>query len=998
MPPSRPLLLLSLLLSIFPIATLPQSPSSAVTPPAAPPPDAYSKEPYVFELLQNKMRFEADGKGQRELTLRVRVQSSSAVRELGLLVYSFASSFESLDVVYARVRKPDGTVIETPPSDVQELDSAVSREAPMYTDEREKHVAIKSLSVGDVLEVRVRWTVHDPIAPGHFWFDVSHFKNGVCLKELIEIDVPRKTPVKFHYADPPPVVREDGDRRIYTFETANLKKPAESKIPAWEKEFHGAEPPDVRFSSFASWADVGEWFSALAKPSSVPSPEIRAKAEELTKGKATDDEKIRALYDFVSTHIRYIGVSLGLGRYTPHAAGDVLANRYGDCKDKHTLFQALLQAVGIPAYPVLIGSQFRLEDSLPSPSTFDHVITAIPLGDKLEFLDTTPEVAPFGLLVSNLRDRSALVMPAGRPAMLVTTPAEPPFKNYETFHTDSTIDTKGTLDAKMTMEERGDGEVLMRSAYRATPQNKWDELTQKIVNGMGFGGAVSEISVSPPEDTAKPFTLSFTYHRTDFPDWKNHRVVLPAPLIFLAELSEEQKLSKDPFPLGALEEITYDSIMKLPDEFSLVQPVDLHRSSDFADFDATFLIDKPNVLRGTLHFKTKMREIPGDQRTKFSELANTVGETTRRYIFVKGEFPDQPTLLTLLTKAASQPVAERISALEKTVADDPANQIAKLTLSSAYVDGGRPNDAVVLLEKTIADNPADIARFYFVLGKAYAAVRDADKALAAYQEALGDNPDAAQLNTVARELGDADIKLPEAFIYAKRALKDVAEQTLAISSDEAQPADYALMGQLAAYWDTLGWIWYRLGDGASARRYLESAWQLSQYPVIGEHLVEIYERLNEPQKAAVVCNMALAGVVQGKIREKLSTEMERLRKYLKPSPGQQARGGIVDGAMALSDIRTLPVPFHPKLPGTSSIAHFVITLSNGPQGNSAYFTSGPPELRNAVADLAAVRYPQSFADDTPLRIVRKATLSCTVYTKGCILVLLPIADAAVPDN
>ena len=39
--------------------------------------------------------------------------------------------------------------VETPASDIQEVDSAVSREAPMYTDQRERHIAIKSLSVGD---------------------------------------------------------------------------------------------------------------------------------------------------------------------------------------------------------------------------------------------------------------------------------------------------------------------------------------------------------------------------------------------------------------------------------------------------------------------------------------------------------------------------------------------------------------------------------------------------------------------------------------------------------------------------------------------------------------------------------------------------------------------------------------------------------------------------------------------------------------------------------
>jgi hypothetical protein len=130
------------------------------------------------------------------------------VREFGLLTYPFASSFESLEVVYARVRKPDGSVVETPASEIQELDSAVSRQAPMYTDQREKHIAIKSLSASDVLELHVRWTIHDPIAPGHFWFDHSFFREGVCLKETLEIDVPRDLPVKLRNSDPQPIVRE----------------------------------------------------------------------------------------------------------------------------------------------------------------------------------------------------------------------------------------------------------------------------------------------------------------------------------------------------------------------------------------------------------------------------------------------------------------------------------------------------------------------------------------------------------------------------------------------------------------------------------------------------------------------------------------------------------------------------------------------------------------------------------------------------------------------
>ena len=66
----------------------------------------------------------------------------------------------------------------------------------------------------------------------------------------------------------------------------------------------------------------------------------------MTKGLKTDDDKIHAIYNFVSLKYHYIGLDFGIGRYQPHAADDVLDNGYGDCKDKHTLLASLLKAVG----------------------------------------------------------------------------------------------------------------------------------------------------------------------------------------------------------------------------------------------------------------------------------------------------------------------------------------------------------------------------------------------------------------------------------------------------------------------------------------------------------------------------------------------------------------------------------------------------------------------------------------------------------------------------
>jgi tetratricopeptide (TPR) repeat protein len=960
----------------------------------------YSKEPYVFELIEEKHRFETDGKGQRELSARVRVQSESAVRELGLLVYPYNSAFESLEVLYARVLKPDGSVVETPPSGVKELDSAVSRQAPMYTDQREKHIAIKSLSAGDTLEFKLRWTVHDPIAPGYFWFDTSLFKEGICLKQILEISVPLGTPVKITATELDPQTWDEAGRTFYSFQKATLQKPEPSKIPAWERDFHGTAPPEIRISSFPSWEIVGAWYNSLQQPKLAVTPEVRARAEELTKGKTTDDEKIRAIYDFVSTHFRYIGVDLGMGRYSPHSASDVLANRYGDCKDKHTLFASLLQAVGITAYPAVISSKFRIDPSLPSISLFDHVITAIPRGDNFLFLDTTPEVAPYGLLLANLRDRQALVIPANAPARLVATPAEPLVPNFEVVHINGSIDTNGKLDAKFSIEEHGDAEVLLRSAFRGTPQNNWQELTQNIVRGMGFGGTVSDVSVTQPEDTSKTFFMTFTYHRTDYPEWKNRRITLPAPYFYLNELTEEQKISKDPLPVGSQQDITFEATIALPKGFTAVLPDPVNRKPNFGTFTATYSTEHSNVIHGTLHLHLAGREVPGVERAAFDEFSKTVRETPNRYIFIKGDFhadASQPSDAPQAFVRNPNSPEQLISRLENFVASNPDNEQARSALVLAYLNNKQPERAQALLDKVEAANPDSTYSVNYLYGKTYIALKDKEKAFARFQKAVEQSPEPIILNDIAWDLDEAGIHPKEALDYSKQAVNGLAAKTVVISPDDAEASDFQLMPQLSAAWDTLGWIYFRQNQISDAQKYLESAWQLSQAPVIGEHLVEVYEKLGESRKAAPVCVMALAGGAQGETYEKLTSQWGHLKTYIKLPGGQTSiQAASSEGSMLLSDIRTFKIPFHTKLQGNSRSAQIILSLVNGPKVDDVTFSSGAEELRNAVADIAAAKYSQSFPDGTSVRVLRKGTLSCSIYTKGCSLILFSIRDAAVP--
>jgi len=147
-----------------------------------------------------------------------------------------------------------------------------------------------------------------------------------------------------------PKITEENGRRIYRWSSSHLAREEEDKSNETLKKKKKKKPEDeipaVQLTSFASWEGVGRWYAGLEKDRRVPSTAVRAKAEELTKGLPTDMAKIEALYDYTAKDFRYVGLSLGLGRYQPHSADDVLHNQYGDCKDKHTLLASLLEAEG----------------------------------------------------------------------------------------------------------------------------------------------------------------------------------------------------------------------------------------------------------------------------------------------------------------------------------------------------------------------------------------------------------------------------------------------------------------------------------------------------------------------------------------------------------------------------------------------------------------------------------------------------------------------------
>jgi len=1013
-----------------------------------------SQEPFILEEKLCKVVLEKDGTSTEDVSARVRVQSQTGAQEFGLLKFPYASASSSLELVSVRVRKPGGRVVETPKENVLEMPADITRQAPFYSDLKEMHVAVKGLEVGDTLEYQYRIRVHSPLDPRQFWEQYDFFKLGISLKEELQLWVPRDRYVKVYSPRYPSTSSEQGAYRVYTWKTARLENKRDPKPPNAQEQ-KPRDPPDVLISTFRSWEEVGAWFRDRIGPRAVPTPEVRAKAEELTRGAADEKQKTLAIYNYVSQKVRYIGVALGVGRYQPHAAAEVLANDYGDCKDKHTLLAALLAAAGVPAGGALVNSAVKIDPEVPSPGQFDHVVSVLARGSELNWMDTTIEVAPFGFLVAPLRRKQALYVPAEGPARLVETPPDPPFLSVWDFQMDGKLDDAGTFTGKAQIAVRGDLEILLRLAFRQAGPARWNEVMQAVSGNLGFGGKVSEVTADPPEATDTAFHIRYQYVRETYGDWPNRRVPAPLPAILLPEAPAVTEKNPEPLDLGTPTEISMRATMKLPEDSTPQLPRSRDLNQEFATFHSSTTFSEA-TLRVERLYEPKVRAIEAAQFEAYRKFRQSLLDEwgsmipLRAGIFMGAINASENSEAQEAFEHGQQAMQQgdpnaAIRWFQSAVKKDPEFAQAWLSLGNAHygmgmltnaaqdysklialdrsqisigkafarelVSAGWRDDALVLWRAIKKADPKDAeapkrigalllilnrysealaeleaaeklnsedAQVEIWLGHAYLRSAKKQRALPALQRALEIDTRPAMLNNVAYLLAENDAHLEEARTYAEKAVAATEKETETISLELLGEEDVRRMDRLYQYWDTLGWVYFKMGRLDSARSYLIAAWNISQDPVVGDHLGQVLAKQGRTQEAArSYARAAAAGHAPAETMERLVAL--RHSQALATQEVNKARE-------ELGQLRSVKLP---RVTEQSASADFYVLFVRGAGPKQARFLNGAESLRGAADTLTAATYDVPFPDDAPTRIVRRGTLSCERTPPGCQFVLIP---------
>jgi hypothetical protein len=145
------------------------------------------------------------------------------------------------------------------------------------------------------------------------------------------------------------------------------------------------------FSEYGSWKALNKWAKRLYSIDNNNQNKVRELAKKLRNNSKDNVDFITKALFFVQNDIRYIGLELGENSHLPRSPSEVLKKRYGDCKDKSLLLATLLNLEGFHAWPALVSTSLRygIEQDLPNPGVFDHVITLVEFQGMRYWLDGT---------------------------------------------------------------------------------------------------------------------------------------------------------------------------------------------------------------------------------------------------------------------------------------------------------------------------------------------------------------------------------------------------------------------------------------------------------------------------------------------------------------------------------------------------------------------------------------------------------------------------------
>lgn len=398
--------------------------------------------------------------------------------------------------------------------------------------------------------------------------------------------------------------------------------------------------PGIPATTEGTWRSVGEWYQTLSKDRLVSTPEIAAKVNELTAGKADFYDKTEVIAEFVQKDIRYFVIEMGIGGYQPHFAGDIFHNRYGDCKDKATLLSAMLSSVGVHAALVMVDHRRGVVDPDAPSIVGDHVIAAIEIpkgysspklhsvitaktGRQYLIFDPTSEKTAFGQLEYGLQGGYGVLI-EGPASQVIQFPVLSPDLNTIQRTASFKLQPDGSLQGTVIEKRFGDVSENRRRLYTMGDAKEQTQFLDRVLGQDFTTFTVSDFKVQNADALNKDLTTSYSLTADHFGKATGPLLMVRPRVLGSEDLEADHKPRLVPINLRETMQVKDDYTIELPAGYTVDETPDpIKLDLGFASYESSSNV-KDNVLHYTRTYTVREVTLSADRYSDVQKLAGVI--------------------------------------------------------------------------------------------------------------------------------------------------------------------------------------------------------------------------------------------------------------------------------------------------------------------------------------------------------------------------------------
>jgi len=423
---------------------------------------------------------------------------------------TFDPNYQKLVLNEARIHKTNGTVVNIEPKHVNLRD--VTTDYLVYNPDKQLVISFPSLEVGDIYEVK--WTTRgkSPEFGEHFFtrYSFGDDRNPIACDEL-HVVVPKDKPFKYASINGKVDLKtkEIGQQKHYHWSVKNRPGlPRDEERPSLEEL-----RLQVAFATYPDWEAVARWKQKVRAECWTCTTNLKKVINEVAGPHKTQTEKARALTYWVRRQVRYMSRGPGGLGYTPHLPEQVVANRFGDCKDQAQLLAVMLKEIGLPVYLVTLGplDDGQVLPEVPSPWG-THAILLVKIDGKDHWIDTTVSRAGWDYIPRGDRNRQTYVTRDAELQLLKT-----PEFTWKDNRFDQTSDvfvaSDGTATVRRQSTYHGAAALSRRDAWLETPSGERRRLIVQELQDAASRSRLTTFQINDKEllDFDSPVTAKVEY-------------------------------------------------------------------------------------------------------------------------------------------------------------------------------------------------------------------------------------------------------------------------------------------------------------------------------------------------------------------------------------------------------------------------------------------------------------------------------------------------------